>query len=322
VRKNTPSRQEKDFFNQNLMPRFAYMLLKRYIYDIKTISTMNPEKNYSPPSGYLMLAIVLIAFVGSIWGLIVMRNLWFIASLVLSIISMFGFFYLNPNNSAVLILFGDYKGTVKQNGFYWVNPFFSKKFISLRARNFDSETIKVNDKVGNPIEVGVIVVWQVHNTYKAAFDVDNYETFVTLQTDSAVRILAGQYPYDNFEDDAEVTLRSAHEEVNHALEENLRHRLEIAGIRVIEARIGHLAYAPEIAGAMLRRQQAAAVVSARYKIVEGAVSMVQMALDHLANQQVIEFDEERKAAMVSNLMVVLCADKDVNPVVNAGTLHH
>ncbi len=283
---------------------------------------MNPEKNYSPPSGYLMLAIVLIAFVGSIWGLIVMRNLWFIASLVLSIISMFGFFYLNPNNSAVLILFGDYKGTVKQNGFYWVNPFFSKKFISLRARNFDSETIKVNDKVGNPIEVGVIVVWQVHNTYKAAFDVDNYETFVTLQTDSAVRILAGQYPYDNFEDDAEVTLRSAHEEVNHALEENLRHRLEIAGIRVIEARIGHLAYAPEIAGAMLRRQQAAAVVSARYKIVEGAVSMVQMALDHLANQQVIEFDEERKAAMVSNLMVVLCADKDVNPVVNAGTLHH
>ncbi|HYC85851.1 MAG TPA: SPFH domain-containing protein, partial [Chryseosolibacter sp.] len=199
-------------------------------------------------------------------------------------------------------------------------PFFAKKPISLRARNFDSDKIKVNDKVGNPIQIGVILVWQVRDTYKAAFDVDNYETFVKLQTDSAVRRLAGLYPYDNFDTDMEVTLRSGHEEVNTALEENLKNRLEMAGIHVIEARIGHLAYAPEIAGAMLRRQQASAVVAARYKIVEGAVSMVQMALDHLANQQIIDLDEERKAAMVSNLMVVLCADKDVNPVVNAGTL--
>lgn len=283
---------------------------------------MNQEKTTSPLSGYAMIALVIILLAGSIWGLIVVRNLLFLLPLALSIVMMPGFFYVNPNNSMVLVLFGEYKGTVKRNGFFWVNPFFSKKSISLRARNFDSEKIKVNDKIGNPIEVGVIVVWQVHNTYKAAFDVDHYETFVRLQTDSAVRILAGQYPYDNLEDDSEVTLRSAHEEVNHALEENLRNRLEIAGIRVIEARIGHLAYAPEIAGAMLRRQQAAAVVSARFKIVEGAVSMVQMALDHLANQQIIELDDERKAAMVSNLMVVLCSDKDVNPVVNTGTLNH
>ncbi|HEY0741737.1 MAG TPA: SPFH domain-containing protein [Chryseosolibacter sp.] len=283
---------------------------------------MNKEKAYSPMSGYLMLFIVAIMFIGSIWGLIALRNAWFILPLTLSILFMPGFFFVNPNNSMVLVLFGDYKGTVKENGFYWVNPFFSKKSISLRARNFDSEKIKVNDKVGNPIQIGVILVWQVSNTFKAAFDVDNYETFVKLQTDSAVRLLAGQYAYDNFDNDQEITLRSGNEEVNHALEENLRNRLDMAGIQVIEARIGHLAYAPEIAGAMLRRQQAAAVVSARYKIVEGAVSMVQMALDHLAKQNIIELDEERKAAMVSNLMVVLCSDKDVAPIVNTGTLNH
>lgn len=283
---------------------------------------MNKEKAYSPMSGYVMLFIVTILFVGSIWGLIVMRNAWLVLPLTFSIMAMPGFFFVNPNNSMVLVLFGDYKGTVKENGFYWVNPFFSKKSISLRARNFDSEKIKVNDKVGNPIQIGVILVWQVSNTFKAAFDVDNYETFVKLQTDSAVRLLAGQYAYDNFDNDQEITLRSGNEEVNHALEENLRNRLDMAGIQVIEARIGHLAYAPEIAGAMLRRQQAAAVVSARFKIVEGAVSMVQMALDHLAKQNIIDLDEERKAAMVSNLMVVLCSDKDVAPIVNTGTLNH
>jgi hypothetical protein len=283
---------------------------------------MNKEKTYSPMSGYLMLFIVAVLFIGSIWGLILLRNAWLVLPLTLSIIFMPGFFFVNPNNSMVLVLFGDYKGTTKENGFYWVNPFFSKKSISLRARNFDSEKIKVNDKVGNPIQIGVILVWQVSNTFKAAFDVDNYETFVKLQTDSAVRLLAGQYAYDNFDNDLEVTLRSGNEEVNHALEENLRNRLDMAGIKVIEARIGHLAYAPEIAGAMLRRQQASAVVSARFKIVEGAVSMVQMALDHLAKQNIIELDEERKAAMVSNLMVVLCSDKDVAPIVNAGTLNH
>jgi hypothetical protein len=283
---------------------------------------MNQEKPYSPLSGYLMLAVVAVLLIGSIWGLILVRNAQFIWPLVLSIVFMPGFFFVNPNSSVVLVLFGDYKGTVKVNGFYWVNPFFTRKSLSLRARNFDSDKIKVNDKVGNPIQIGVILVWQVKDTFKAAFEVDNYETFVKLQTDSAVRLLAGHYPYDNFDTDSEVTLRSAHEEVNHALEENLRNRLDMAGIAVIEARIGHLAYAPEIAGAMLRRQQASAVVSARFKIVEGAVSMVEMALDHLSQKKIIELDEERKAAMVSNLMVVLCSDKDVNPVVNTGTLNH
>jgi regulator of protease activity HflC (stomatin/prohibitin superfamily) len=283
---------------------------------------MNQEKPYSPVSGYLMLVIVFVFFVGGIFGLIALRSPIFIWPLVISLLLMPGFFFVNPNSSIVLVLFGEYKGSVKFNGFYWVNPFFSKKSFSLRARNFDSDKIKVNDKVGNPIQIGVILVWQVKDTFKSAFEVDNYEAFVKLQTDSAVRRLAGLYAYDNFDADAEVTLRSGHDEVNHALEENLRNRLEMAGIHVIEARIGHLAYAPEIAGAMLRRQQATAVVSARFKIVEGAVSMVQMALDHLSEKQIVELDEERKAAMVSNLMVVLCSDKDVSPVINAGTLNH
>lgn len=282
---------------------------------------MNQEKTSAPVSGYVMLTVILLLLIMGTLGLIIGRNPVFIWPLVLSFILMPGFFFINPNSSVVLVLFGAYKGTVKENGFYWVNPFYSKKPISLRARNFDSEKIKVNDKVGNPIQIGVILVWQVRNTFQAAFEVDNYENFVKVQSDSAVRKLAGQYAYDNFEEDSEVTLRSGHEEVNQALEENLRGRLDMAGIHVIEARIGYLAYAPEIASAMLRRQQATAVVSARFKIVEGAVSMVEMALDHLAKKNIIDLDEERKAAMVSNLMVVLCADKDVSPVVNAGTLH-
>jgi hypothetical protein len=283
---------------------------------------MKTEKNYAPISAYLMLVVVAILFIGGIFGLIVLRNPHFLWAIGFSIVLMPGFFFVNPNASVVLILFGDYKGTVKSNGFFWVNPFFMKKSISLRARNFDSDKIKVNDKVGNPIQIGVILVWQVRDTFKAAFEVDSYETFVKLQTDSAVRRLANLYPYDNFDTDSELTLRSGHDEVNHTLEENLSNRLDMAGIHVIEARIGHLAYAPEIAGAMLRRQQASAVVSARFKIVEGAVSMVHMALDELAKKHIIELDEERKAAMVSNLMVVLCADKDVSPVVNTGTLNH
>ncbi len=282
---------------------------------------MNTEKSNSPLSGYLMLLIVFVLVLTGIAGPLVTRNFLLFISLGIGVLCMFGFFFVNPNDSVVLVLFGEYKGTVKTNGFYWVNPFYSKKRISLRARNFDSEKIKVNDKVGNPIQIGVILVWQVRDTFKAAFEVDNYENFVRIQSDSAVRTLAGSYPYDNFENDAELTLRSGHNEVNHALEEFLKSRLEIAGIHVIEARIGYLAYASEIAGAMLRRQQATAVVAARFKIVEGAVSMVQMALDHLSKQQIIEFDDEKKAAMVSNLMVVLCGDKDVSPVVNAGTLH-
>ncbi len=282
---------------------------------------MSNEKSYVPLSGYLMLIIMLVLLLFGAGGLFAMRNPLFIWSLLFAFLLMPGFFFLNPNSSVVLVLFGEYKGTVKVSGFFWVNPLFARKSISLRARNFDSEKIKVNDKVGNPIQIGVILVWQVKDTYKAAFDVDNYENFVRIQSDAAVRTLAGMYPYDNFDNDAEMTLRSGHVEVNQALEETLRNRLDIAGIYVIEARIGYLAYAPEIAGAMLRRQQATAVVAARFKIVEGAVSMVQMALDHLKTQNIIDLDEERKAAMVSNLMVVLCGDKDVNPVINTGTLN-
>lgn len=281
---------------------------------------MTHEKTNSPLSGYLMVVVVILLFAVGIWALVALNNGYAAFLIVLAILLLPGFFMVDPNNSMVLVLFGKYIGTVKGNGFFWANPFYSKKSISLRARNFDSDKIKVNDKVGNPIQIGVILVWQVSDTFRACFEVDNYETFVKLQTDSAVRRLTGLYPYDNFDTDSEVTLRSGHDEVNHALEENLRHRLEMAGIHVIEARIGHLAYAPEIAGAMLRRQQATAVVAARFKIVEGAVSMVHMALEELRKQGVIELDEERKAAMVSNLMVVLCGDKDVAPVVNAGTL--
>jgi regulator of protease activity HflC (stomatin/prohibitin superfamily) len=283
---------------------------------------MKNEKDFSPLSGYVMLAIIFLTFCFSLFGLIVLRHPFFIFPLVLSLILTPGFFYINPNSSVVLVLFGDYKGTAKSNGFFWVNPLFAKKAISLRARNFDSEKIKVNDKVGNPIQIGVILVWQVKDTFKAAFEVDNYENFVRIQSDSAVRTLAGEFAYDNFDSDEELTLRSGHTAVNHALEENLRKRLDIAGIHVIEARIGYLAYAPEIAGAMLRRQQATAVVAARHKIVEGAVSMVHMALEQLSKHNIVDLDEERKAAMVSNLMVVLCADKDVSPVVNTGTLHN
>jgi regulator of protease activity HflC (stomatin/prohibitin superfamily) len=282
---------------------------------------MNNEKNNLPASGYLMILICFGLLTLGIAGLIAARSPLFVLFILTGIVLMPGFFFLNPNSSMVLVLFGDYRGTVKSSGFFWVNPLFSRKKISLRARNFDSEKIKVNDKVGNPIQIGVILVWQVKDTYKAAFEVDNYENFVRIQSDAAVRTLAGMYPYDNFDNDAEMTLRSGHTEVNQALEETLRNRLDIAGIYVIEARIGYLAYAPEIAGAMLRRQQATAVVAARFKIVEGAVSMVQMALEHLKEQNIIELDEEKKAAMVSNLMVVLCADKDVNPVINTGTLN-
>jgi regulator of protease activity HflC (stomatin/prohibitin superfamily) len=282
---------------------------------------MKTEKIYTPVSGYLMIVVALALLAIGIVGPLVTRMFFMFLISGVGLFMLAGFFFINPNDSMVLVLFGDYKGTVKANGFYWVNPFFSKKRISLRARNFDSEKIKVNDKVGNPIQIGVILVWQVRDTFKAAFEVDNYENFVRIQSDSAVRTLAGTYPYDNFDTDEEITLRSGQDEVNHALEENLKSRLDMAGIHVIEARIGYLAYASEIAGAMLRRQQATAVVAARFKIVEGAVSMVKMAIDHLAKEGVIELDDERKAAMVSNLMVVLCGDKDVSPVVNAGTLN-
>ena len=284
---------------------------------------MKKEKVFSAASGFFMLFLDLLMFVGSILGLVFLHNLWFILLLVISIFLMIGFIVVNPNESAVLVLFGAYKGTIKENGFFWVNPFFTRKRISLRARNFDSEPIKVNDKVGNPIKIGVVLVWKVENTYKAAFEVDEYEHFVIVQSEAALRKLAGKYPYDNFEDEeAEVTLRSGVEEVNDELEKEIVERLEIAGIHVIEARINYIAYAEEIASAMLRRQQATAVVAARHKIVEGAVSMVEMALEQLAGKEIIEMDHDSKAAMVSNLMVVLCSDESARPVVNAGTLNH
>jgi regulator of protease activity HflC (stomatin/prohibitin superfamily) len=229
---------------------------------------------------------------------------------------------VNPNESVVLVIFGNYSGTVKKNGFYWINPFYVRKKISLRARNLNSEPIKVNDKLGNPIMIGIVLVWKVQETFRAAFEVDDYIRFVDIQSEAAIRKLAGAYPYDNFDDaEADISLRAGGEEVNHELENELRERLAIAGIHVMEARIAYLAYASEIAGAMLRRQQATAIVAARQKIVEGAVSMVELALEQLSTKDIIKLDEERKAAMVSNLMVVLCSDKDVNPVINTGSLY-
>jgi regulator of protease activity HflC (stomatin/prohibitin superfamily) len=280
------------------------------------------EKTFKPMSGYVMLFITILVFAGLIFGLVVIRNGLF-AILALWPLIFPGFFFVNPNSSRVLILFGEYKGTVKENGFYWVNPLFMKNSISLRARNFDSERVKVNDKLGNPIMISAILVWKVTDTFKAAFEVDNYEAFVRIQSDAAVRKLAGSYAYDNFDDDQkEITLRSGLDEVNDALEHQLSERLAIAGIEVIEARIGYLAYASEIAGAMLRRQQATAIVAARHQIVKGAVSMVEMALEELSKNNIVDLDEDKRAAMVSNLMVVLCSDKDASPVVNTGTLNH
>ena len=245
-----------------------------------------------------------------------------ILGVVLGVFILSGLVIVNPNQSRVLTLFGKYVGSIRENGFQWVNPFYKKKKISLRARNFDSERVKVNDKRGNPILISVILVWRVKETYKAAFEVDDYESFVRVQTDAAVRKLAGMYSYDNFDDEQEeVTLRSDVGDVNDALEKEVSERLEIAGLEVIEARIGYLAYAPEIASAMLKRQQAEAIVAARFKIVEGAVGMVDSALELLSEKNIIELDEEKKASMVSNLMVVLCSDKEATPVLNTGTLN-
>jgi len=283
---------------------------------------MKEERTKTAMSAYLMLLVLLLILVGTVLSFI--NNISWLGGFLIPVFILLskGMTVINPNESSVLILFGAYKGTIKQNGFFWVNPFLVRKKISLRARNFDSETIKVNDKIGNPIKIGCVLVWKVENTYKAAFEVDDYVHFVRVQTETALRKLAGVYPYDNFEDhDAQITLRGGGEEVNIELEKEIRERLEIAGVHVIEARINFIAYSEEIAGAMLRRQQATAVVAARFKIVEGAVSMVQMALEQLSEKEIVDFDEDKKASMVSNLMVVLCGDKDPTPVVNTGTLH-
>ncbi|NQW36194.1 MAG: SPFH domain-containing protein [Flavobacteriales bacterium] len=286
---------------------------------------MKKENVIQPSSGYAMLFVNILALIVGVFGLVRFANPWFIFIILVFIFTLPGFFLVNPNTSKVLLLFGKYIGSVKDNGFYWANPFYTKRFLSLRASNFDSERVKVNDKLGNPIMISTILVWRVRDTYKAAFEVDNHENFVRVQSDAAVRKLASMYPYDNFEDEGSkeaITLRSSLNEVSIALEEEIEERLSIAGIEVLEARIAYLAYAQEIAQAMLKRQQATAIVAARHKIVEGAVSMVEMALNKLKENNVIELDDERKAAMVSNLMVVLCSDKDASPIVNAGTLNH
>ena len=284
---------------------------------------MNKETTISPSSGYLILFIDIALLLGSI-ALLIMKLFPFAIPLALVGLAISpGFFFINPYGSIVLTLFGEYKGTVKSNGFFCANPFYTKKRVSLRARNFDSDRVKVNDKLGNPIMISVILVWKVSDTFKAAFGVDDYQHFVRVQTDAAVRKMAGSYPYDDWEDndDYKITLRSGMTEVNEALENELSERLEIAGIEVTEARIGYLAYAEEIASAMLKRQQATAIIAAREKIVEGAVGMVENALEKIKKKDLVEFDNDKKATMVSNLMVVLCSDKEVTPVVNTGTLH-
>jgi regulator of protease activity HflC (stomatin/prohibitin superfamily) len=245
--------------------------------------------------------------------------LYLLAAMVVAV-GLGGFFVVNPNEGKVMQLFGDYKGTVKRPGLRWANPFYSKRRVSLRVRNFETAKLKVNDARGNPIEIATVVVWRVTDTAEAVFHVDDYENFVHVQSEAALRNLATGYPYDAHGDEVDLVSHTA--EVSKQLQKEIHDRLAQAGVEVIETRISHLAYSQEIAAAMLRRQQATAVVAARQKIVEGAVGMVEMALEMLAQKQVITLDEERKAAMVSNLMVVLCSEQNTQPVINAGTLHN
>lgn len=284
---------------------------------------MKTENVIKPLSGYLAIVISLILGAAAVFCFNQNLQLPGGIFLLLAIFILAGIFVVQPNQSSVLILFGSYSGTVKENGFFWANPFYVKKKISLRARNFNCEPIKVNDKVGNPIMIGLVLVWRVRDTFKAAFEVDNYEHFVLIQSEAALRKLAGIYPYDNFEiEKATVTLRAGTDEVNTQLENELVERLNIAGIEVIEARINQLSYSSEIAGAMLKRQQATAIIAAREKIVEGAVGMVELALNQLSVREIVDLDEDKKAAMVSNLMVVLCSEDSARPIINAGTLNH
>lgn len=308
-------------------------------------------------NGFLMLFVNLVLTLGClplfVWACILLDagvglGGWLmgaaVVAFVLAIIFWCGFMMLEPNEARVITWFGKYSGTFAQAGYYWINPFYGTKKLSLRARNLDAEPIKVNDKVGNPVMIGLVLVWKLKDTYKALFEVDTQtmattaqgqvgtdvksimnalEKFVRVQSDAALRQVAGQYAYDD-EDGGkgELTLRSGSEDINQLLEQKLDDRLALAGIEVVEARINYLAYAPEIAAVMLRRQQASAIITAREKIVEGAVSMVKMALDKLSREEVVELDDDKKAAMVSNLLVVLCGDDSAQPVVNAGTLNH
>lgn len=298
-------------------------------------------------NGFLMFFLVMAMYAGSVWTLIKgisafdngqSAALWFVASSLLFIMAVTascGFSMLEPNEAKVMTFFGKYVGTFRKNGFYWINPFMSAKNVSLRARNLNAEPIKVNDKSGNPIMIGLVLVWRLRDTYKAIFDIDTavssteqatgsaaarmnkFEKFVAVQSDSALREVAGMYAYDG-DDDNEVTLRDGSDEINQKLKAKLNERLAMAGMEAVEARINYLAYAPEIAAVMLRRQQAAAIIAAREKIVEGAVSMVKMALDKLEEGQVVQLSEEKKASMVGNLLVVLCGDEPAQPVVNSG----
>jgi len=288
---------------------------------------MLKEKIISGYSGWGMVVVLLAGLVAGVATFAVIATneiLWMLPVvalwMVVDLVCWFGLTVVSPNTARVVLLFGDYRGSIKTPGFRWVNPLTVRRLVSLKIRNFESSKLKVNDHIGNPIEIAAIVVWRVVETAEAVFQVDDYEHFVHVQTESAVRVLATTFPYDAHEE-GELSLRGSATEVSHRLGEEIQERLAKAGVEVIEARISHLAYAPEIANAMLRRQQATAIIAARQKIVEGAVGMVEMALDHLNAKQVVKLDEERKAAMVSNLLVVLCSDRDAQPVVNTGTLY-
>jgi hypothetical protein len=286
------------------------------------------EKELKPLSGWLMLPVLLAAGVAlAFWfrEIVTMGATptyiitWSLAITVWSIL-LAGFFTLQPNVSVVMVLFGKYAGSVKTSGFHWANPFFKKEKVSLRLRNLNTEKIKVNDARGNPIEIASVIVWRVVDTAQAVFDVDEFTHYVTVQSESAIRHLASEYPYDTTED-GQLSLRGSMDEVSASLTRQLQERVGLAGVRVDEARLSHLAYAPEIASAMLQRQQAEAIVSARTRIVDGAVGMVEMALERLDQHKMINLDDEKRAAMVSNLLVVLCGDRSAQPVVNAGTLY-
>jgi regulator of protease activity HflC (stomatin/prohibitin superfamily) len=285
---------------------------------------MNTEKIINPPSGYAAFTLFLVLLGAMVLSFVAEAVIiGVIIGIVNFVLVLPGLAIVNPNESKVLTLFGSYVGTIKKDGFFWVNPFTIKKKVSLRAFNLNGQQLKVNDSVGNPIEIAAVIVWQIKETAKAVFAVENYLQYVNIQSEAAVRHLANSFPYDNIEDEtASITLRGGAEQVSHLLEKELNERLDRAGIEVLEARISHLAYAPEIAHTMLQRQQASAIISARRLIVEGAVGMVEMALARLSEKKIVDLDEERKAAMVSNLLVVLCGDRSVNPVVNTGTLYH
>ncbi|MCX7018155.1 MAG: SPFH domain-containing protein [bacterium] len=290
---------------------------------------MTLEKKCNPISGWQMLPWTIVMGIVTVVlfaTAIAKHNPWLLLAvaicLLITILLALGLKILQPNHAAVLLLFGEYRGTIRDSGFWWVNPFYIKRTVSLRLRNLNGDKLKVNDKNGNPIEIAAVIVWRVEDTYDACFEVDDFHDFVCVQSDAALRHLASRYPYDSWEEEEVISLRGHIDEVSEALKKELLERLEKAGVIIQEARLSHLAYAPEIAEAMLRRQQAGAVISARRKIVEGAVGMVRMALEQLSNEKVIEMDDERRAAMVTNLLVVLCSESNAQPVINAGTLYH